>query len=164
MQPIYVPQLLKAPDQTLTLQVETYLSDLESLTPVQGTVTVTHRGNFLEASGQAVAIITLSCDRCLQQYNYRLAINTSEIIWLQAQAEIDALEQEVALEDLVETVEPTGHFDVAQWLYEQLCLEIPQRQICDRTCQGIQVSLNDQIKPAIDNRWSALEAFKDSLN
>lgn len=167
MEAIYIPQLTKAPEQTERLQVSDYLLDLETLTPVQGQIKVTHRGNYLEVSAQAEAIMTLTCDRCLQQYNQRLTVNTSELIWLneaEDELEIANVEREVAVEDLVETLHPQGYFRPDEWLYEQLCLEIPQRQLCDQSCPGIQIENTTSSESASDRRWASLEALKRQLS
>lgn len=167
MESIYVPQLLRAPEQTRSVQIDDYFPDLATLTPVQGVVKVTHRGNYLDVFGKADTIVTLTCDRCLQQYNHRLVVDTSEIIWLREsieELEDEILEREVPLDDLVESVDPNGSFDAGQWLYEQLCLAIPQRQICDQTCAGIAIEADTASKSLIDHRWAALEALRNSLN
>jgi uncharacterized protein len=168
MDAIYIPQLLRAPEQTETIQVSDYLPDLETLTPVQGSIRVAHRGNYLEVTAQAETIITLTCDRCLQQYNHRITVDTSELIWLQETTEewdSSDLEREVALDDLVETLNPQGHFKPDEWLYEQFCLAIPQRQLCDQNCQGIQVQSNPpEIKPSIDGRWASLQNIRNHLS
>jgi uncharacterized protein len=172
MEAIYIPQLAKAPNQTETIEFQEHLPGLETLTPVQGQLRISHRGNYIEIAAQAETIITLTCDRCLQRYNHRLVINTSELIWLEEGANDPnayPLEREIALEDLVETLPPNGYFDPAEWLYEQLCLEIPQRQLCDQQCEGIQ--LNDmqpnaaQPRASIgDRRWASLEALRNQLS
>lgn len=165
MDAIYIPQLARAPEQLEKIQVQDYLSGLETLTPVQGIMQVTHRGNYLEVVAKAETIITLTCDRCLQQYNHRVMINTSELIWLQSEPEDwgeDDLEREVALDDLVETLDPQGYFRPGEWLYEQFCLAIPQRQLCDQDCKGIQVSENQpESKSTVDRRWASLENLKN---
>lgn len=166
MEAIYIPQLIKAPEQTEVLQVEEFLPGLDTLTPIRGQVRVQHRGNYLDVSAKAETIITLTCHRCLQQYNYRLAVDPSEIIWLDAAAdklEDIPLEQEIAVEDLVETLPPQGYFYPSEWLYEQLCLEIPQRQVCDTNCAGIQVAHQERIEKSVDQRWSSLEALRKNL-
>lgn len=165
MEPIYIPQLTKAPEQTQVIQVHDLLPGLETLTPVRGQIKVQHRDNYLEVSAQAETIITLTCNRCLQQYNHRLAINTSEIIWLDPAADEPdkgSLEREIALEDLLETLPPQGYFEPSAWLYEQLCLAIPHRQLCDAACTGIQLTQAQAEKP-VDHRWSSLEALKKQL-
>ncbi len=167
MRTIYVPQLAKAPEQTEEISVQEYLPDLETLTPVQGLIRVTHRGTYLEVAATAEAIMTLTCDRCLQQYNHRVTVDASELIWLQeppSYSETD-VEQEVALEDLVETLAPNGYFQPGEWLYEQFCLAMPQRQLCDQNCQGIQVQEKQpEASPTVDERWASLKNLRNHLN
>jgi uncharacterized protein len=166
MDAIYIPQLTKAPERTEEIQVEEFLPGLETLTPVRGNIRVQHHGNYLQVSGQAEAIITCTCSRCLQNYNQRLLLDTKEIIWLDEAAnetENLPLEREVVMEDLLETLSPEGYFHPSEWLYEQMCLAIPQRQLCDRKCPGIApITVNDSEK-VVDSRWAGLEALKKEL-
>ena len=167
MEAIYIPQLLKAPQQTEVIQVDELLPDLETLTPVRGKIRVQHRGNFLDVSGQAETILTLTCHRCLKQYNHRLKVDTSEIIWLDPaanQPDEGPIEREIAVEDLVETLPPDGYFDPSEWLYQQLCLEIPQRQICDALCTGIEPATPETSERSSDRRWASLEALKKMMS
>jgi uncharacterized protein len=168
MEAIYIPRLTRAPQQTEVIEFNEMFAELETLTPVQGRLQVTHQGNYLEVSAQAETIITLTCHRCLQQYNYRLAITPAELIWLDEtanQADPVLLDQEIAVDDLVEVLPPNGYFDPTTWLYEQLCLEIPQRQLCDQNCQGIEIPQKNAVaEPVIDRRWASLEALKQNLS
>lgn len=168
MEAIYIPQLAKAPEQTEKLQVCHYLPHLDTLTPVQGEVCVIHRGNYLEVKGKAEAIVTLSCDRCLQQYNHRIKVDTSELIWLQKAEDepgADLLEREVAFDDLVESLDPDGYFRPDGWLYEQFCLAIPPRQLCDPKCKGIQLDPphSTSVEKPTDRRWASLESLREHL-
>lgn len=166
MDAIYIPQLTQAPERTEEIPVDEFLPGLETLTPVRGRIRVQHNGNYLEVSSQAETIITCTCNRCLQNYNHRLSADTKEIIWLDdAVKDSDdlPLEREIALEDLVETLPPQGYFHPTEWLYEQMCLEIPQRQLCDKKCPGIQPSITSISEQPIDNRWAGLEALKKQL-
>lgn len=168
MEAIYIPQLTKARERTEVIKFEEFLPDLETLTPVRGSISVKHHGNYLEVSAQAETIVTLTCHRCLQQYNSRVKITPSELIWLDeaaSQPDLGPLERETALEDLVETLSPQGYFQPGEWLYEQMCLEIPYRQLCDANCLGIQPE-GEAPEPEIagDRRWAALEALKGKLS
>lgn len=166
MDTIYIPHLLNAPKQTAAIEIQESLPGLETLTPVKGRLTIAHKGTYLEVSAQAEAIITLTCHRCLQQYNHRLVVKTSELIWLdEAANETDdvPLEREVAVEDLVETLPPNGYFYPDDWLYQQMCLAMPQRQLCDSKCQGIQLSDTSASETITDSRWATLEALKKQL-
>jgi uncharacterized protein len=165
MEAIHIPWLLKLPEQTEVIPVDECIAELESLTPVRGCLQVTHRGNYLEVSGKAETIITLTCDRCLRQYNHRLKVDTSELVWLDESAEQPddgPLERETPLEELVESLSPQGYFHPDTWLYEQLCLEIPPRKLCDQECPGISLNADSSALPQ-DRRWAALEAFKKQL-
>lgn len=163
MKPIYIPNLLKATDKTEEVRFQERLPNLDTLTPVQAVVQVTHGGNFLQVKGSAETIITLTCDRCLNNYNYRLTSDTSEIIWLEAPADNAALEpeRELSMDDLVETLSPMGRFYPDEWVYEQLCLAIPQRQLCDGDCSGI--TWDSSSDNPVDSRWASLEKFKENL-
>ncbi len=167
MDAIYIPQLTQAPERTEEIQVDEFLPGLETLTPVRGRIRVQHQGNYLEVSVQAEVIITCTCNRCLQNYNHRLMIDTKEIIWLdEAANEIEdepLLEREVALDDLVETLSPQGDFYPSEWLYEQMCLALPQRQLCDINCPGIQLNSASISEKPVDRRWASLEALKKQL-
>lgn len=165
MEAIYIPGLLKLPEQTEVIQVNESVTGLESLTPVRGRLQVRHQGNYLEVTAQAETIITLTCHRCLQQYNHRLKLEASELVWLDEaanQPDDGPLERETLLEDLVETLPPNGYFQPDTWLYEQLCLAIPPRQLCDQECPGIQIVDNGSAS-LTDRRWDALEALKRQL-
>ncbi|MUG98514.1 DUF177 domain-containing protein [Scytonema sp. UIC 10036] len=166
MDAIYIPQLTKAPERTEEIQVKEFLPGLETLTPVRGFIRVQHQGNYLEVSTQAETIVTCTCNRCLQNYNHRLAVNTKEIIWLEEtdpQADDLPLEREVAFDDLVETLSPQGYFYPSEWLYEQMCLEFPQRQLCDANCPGILPNAVTKSDTPVDRRWASLEALKKKL-
>ncbi|MEM8672339.1 MAG: YceD family protein [Cyanobacteria bacterium P01_G01_bin.67] len=166
MEAIYIPHLLKAPNRKVEIIVDDAISGLDTLVPVKGIVRLRHGTNFLEVISQAETIITLVCDRCLQHYNHRLAIDTSELIWLESELQsIEDLphEREVSLEDLSETLPPDGHFSPEAWLFEQLSLALPLRKVCGEKCPGaVQISSHNDSQ--IDSRWSSLAALKEQLN
>ena len=165
MESIHIPRLTRAPQQTEVIEFDQPIPGLETLTPVKGSLKVTHKGNYLEVSAQAEAIVTLTCHRCLQQYNYKLAISPTELIWLNDETSSDfpPLDQDLAPEDLVETLPPRGYFNPETWLYEQLCLELPHRQLCDQNCQGIELPQQESDQALKDQRWASLEALKRQI-
>ncbi len=164
LEPIFIPNLTQAPDRTYTLDFQEFLPCLETLMPVRGSLRVTHCTTYLDVAAQAETIVTLTCDRCLQQYNYRLEAEPTESIWLDEAAgrsDLEAIEGEIDPENLVESVSPRGYFDPEKWLYDQMCLSLPPRQICSPDCRGIELSDSDNAN--VDGRWAALEALKGQL-
>lgn len=167
MEAIYIPHLLNAHQRTVEFKFEEFITDLETLTPVRGYLRVTHKTTFLDIQSRAEAIVTLTCDRCLKQYNHRLKINTSEQIWLEKSSDyLGGEEVEVAFEDLVETLDPQGHFSPENWLYQQLCLELPGRQLCEGPCEppAVPSEASESADSGFDRRWAALEALKQQLS
>ncbi len=165
MEKIYIPHLLNSPSRQRTLVIDEQIEDLDLLTPVRGKMTVRHGGNFLEVTVAVDTILSLTCDRCLKQYNKRLHLDTSEIIWLDKNLEHDRdypLEREIAWEDLSETLPPEGDFEPDTWLYEQLSLAMPLRQLCSKDCQPPVAP--EELPPVIDGRWAGLQSIKNQLN
>lgn len=165
MEEIYIPSIAKKPKATESVEFEEFISDLETLMPVKGSLQVTHKGNYLEVEGKAETILTLTCDRCLKQYNHRLVLDSSELIWLEERPkneEFVSLDVEGDLEDLVEKLPKNGYFNGKDWIYQQLCLAIPPRQLCDRDCEGIKQAATGKTG-LIDKRWAALESIKKQL-
>jgi uncharacterized protein len=106
----------------------------------------------------------------LKQYNHRLKIKSSEIIWLEekpSQPDASSGEFEVDLEDLVEKLSPTGSFSPSDWVYQQMCLELPHKQLCDTQCPGIDVNDDaeetESPETVSDSRWASLAALKQQL-
>lgn len=170
MEPLYLPHLTTRRDKTLEIIVDQAIPEFETLTTVRGKVTVKHGGTYLDVSAETETIITLTCYRCLQQYNHRLILDATEIIWLDpdaAEPYNGPLEKETEIEELVESLPPDGHFQPDVWLYEQLCLAVPQRQLCDRECPGIAPELvkrePDEPVAKLDSRWGILADLKHQL-
>jgi uncharacterized protein len=93
-------------------------------------------------------------------------VKTSELIWLDAAAEQaynGPLERETSIEELVETLSPNGYFQPDVWLYEQFCLALPLRKLCDNNCTGIDNSSDPATSAPSDSRWNALANLKKQL-
>ena len=164
MDAIYIPHLTTLPDRTEKVEFKEFLPPLETLTPVQGELMVKHCTNYLEVSAQATTIVTLICHRCLQQYNHRLAVAVSEVLWLQDETpEVEEIpfDRDLELDDLMENLAPNGNFEPSTWLYEQLCLALPLRQLCDQQCAGIPLPTTETA--VVDHRWAALANLKNQL-
>ncbi|MEI6328693.1 MAG: YceD family protein [Pseudanabaena sp.] len=163
MEKLYIPQISKAVDATEEFEFKEFIEGLETLTPVQGFISVHHVGSFLEVTARASTIMTLTCDRTLVQFNYRLAIDTSEMICLAEplpESEYPK-EREIETGDLVESLSPNGHFDPTSWLYEQLILAIPYPKIAP-DAPALELTDNDSSNSdiSVDKRWSVLSSLQ----
>jgi uncharacterized protein len=148
-------------------QVDQQLSELDSLTPVRGSLSAVHRGNVLELEGEAATIITLRCDRCLQHFNHPLRFRTHEVLWLGDQARQEGIGADTVLEGgsavleldpdaLTESLDPTGEFDPEHWIFEQLSLQLPLVNRCGADCPGPELPGHQHAGLPLDPRWAAL--------
>ena len=158
LRPIPLSDLTQAPNRSRELGFRQDIANFDALTPVEGVVRVSHRGNFVEVFGELSTIVTLECYRCLQSYNHRIQTEIEEILWLDKPQPQPGVEIELGMEDLVETLDPDGTFDVEDWVYQQLCLSLPQRQVCSADCGGLEVSIPED--QPIDSRWNALKQLR----
>jgi uncharacterized protein len=149
-------------------QVDQHLCELDSLTPVRGELSALHRGNVLELDGEAATIVTLCCDRCLQHYNHPLSFRTHELLWLGEQARQAGLSTdeasepgvlELEVDELCESLDPTGCFEPEHWLFEQLSLQLPLMNRCGDDCPGPPQPSNAADEPG-DPRWAALRGLQ----
>jgi len=159
-------------------EVDQHLSELESLTPVRGSLLAIHRGNVLELEGEGSTIVTLCCDRCLQHYNHPLSFRSRELLWLGEQARQAGLGTEALLgpganggeptnlldleaDELCESIDPNGSFEPEHWLFEQLSLQRPLVNRCGDDCPGPPQATNAADEP-VDPRWLALRRLQDA--
>ena len=98
-------QELKLLEQGKHWTIDQRLGELDSLTPVRGQLLAVHRGNVLELDGEANTIVTICCDRCLQQFNHPLSFQTREVLWLGEQAREQGMDLETVLEAGSEVLE-----------------------------------------------------------
>jgi uncharacterized protein len=161
LKPIRLSDLRQLPQHTQELEFKQFFQGFESLTPIEGSLQVSHRGHFLEVSAQAQTIVTLTCHRCLQQFNHRLNVEFEEIILIRDPSpEPLPLELELQDEELLESLPPSGELDVEDWIYQHLHLEMPRQLPCRPDCEGIVVET--PLEQA-DPRWAALGSLAARL-
>ena len=155
---------LKALGSIRSWQVDTTLDQLPSLTPVRGYLSAEHKGNVLAVEGELQTIVTLTCDRCLGQFNQKLSCQPSELIWLgeasPSDLELRESDQISALDGLVECLDPRGMFEPRQWAFEQLNLQMPVVNCCGEDCPGPSLPNAPFSDPAPDPRWKALRELQ----
>jgi len=161
-------QELRALGAPRSWTVEGHLEAMPSLTPIRGQLTAEHRGNVLALEAELATIVTLTCDRCLGQFNQKLSCSPSELIWLgdapPSEQEVETSEDVASMEGLMECLDPRGHFDPEQWVFEQLHLQRPVVNRCGEHCPGapgLNQAQQDHERTVQDPRWEALRQLRN---
>lgn len=155
--PIAIAELRALPDGK-QWQVDQPIGEFESLTPVRGHLHVIHQGTALEVSGVAEAIVTLSCARCLQDYNHALRAEVKELVEFRSPSPTAATLDAPLGEDLDDRLDPWGSFDPERWLFEQLSLQLPLVNRCGEDCPG--PACWGSAPTTVDPRWTALAVLR----
>lgn len=94
--------------------------------------------NKIELSGSLKAVITLNCDRCLEEYQYIFISELQMIVELVDHARHWRLQDmEVGKVDL-DTFEATEPIvDIGEILRQQILLGMPAKQLCREDCRGL---------------------------
>ena len=106
----------------------------------------------------AEAIVTLTCARCLQQYNHALRAEVQELIEFRTPSPSPEPFSSLLGEDLDDRLDPGGFFDPERWLFEQLSLQLPLVNRCGDDCPG--PACWGGVSSPADPRWAALAAFR----
>jgi uncharacterized protein len=138
--------------------VNQQIGELETLTPVRGSVQVLHHGGVLEVRGEAETIVTLCCARCLQHFNHPLRASAQEL--LEIDAALAAETMGLASAECDDRLDPVGQFDPQRWIFEQLSLQLPLVNRCGSDCPGPDRWTSDA--PEGDPRWAALSQLGTS--
>lgn len=157
LSPLSIQELLTA-EGGRHWQFEQLVNGLETTTPVRGELTVAVEGPLLRVEGTAATCVALRCDRCLQTFEHRVQAAASERIAL-GRDEADLAEAlDFDAEGISEQLDPAGRFDPEQWVYEQLCLQLPLVNRCGPQCPG--PASWGSSEPLNDPRWAALKTIK----
>ena len=157
LRPIPVQELL-ASDGPLTWSFEQPIRDLQTTTPVLGTLTLQVEGPLLRVDGRAKTTVSLRCDRCLRTFAHPLQAQACERLAL-GTGEADLAEAlDFDAEGISEQLDPSGSFDPQQWVYEQLSLQLPLVNHCGSTCPGPERW--GTAEPVLDPRWAALKRLQ----
>jgi DUF177 domain-containing protein len=86
----------------------------------------------VEVTGTIAGVVTLTCYRCLEGFEFGLSLDVREhALWL-SEAELEE-DEEPATEYMV----TDGVLDLEPIIRDTVCLAFPARRICDEACRGL---------------------------
>ncbi|QEY30919.1 DUF177 domain-containing protein [Synechococcus sp. RSCCF101] len=138
--------------------VDQRLEGIETLTPVRGSLTARHLGSALELDADVETIVTLRCDRCLNRFNRSLCFRGRELIAIESAPAGggDPWPSWGEGDELIERIGAGERFDPAQWLFEQLHLQLAVVNRCGEECTGPPQPPEPTAARRLDPRWQAL--------
>jgi uncharacterized protein len=103
------------------------IGENEKLNSLQGKVKFTRLDDTILAQAEAVANITLNCNRCLEEFGTDLQIKFDREYELDRTREVE--------ENLY--VDKYFKIDLTEPIREEIILAIPMKSVCEEVCKGI---------------------------
>ena len=114
-------------------------------------LTCTRRETNLELQFNFTGFVIVDCERCLKPVRMDVTSSYMDIKTYTSDSELLALENYLS--------DDQNKLSIYDSMYEQICIAMPQRLICENSISDSQCELHfdsDQ-KPAVDPRWNELK-------
>ena len=157
MTKILIEDIEKESDKTLAYEFEFYIEELES--DVFADLEFKSLGEFIEVVGNVSGKIKLTCDRCLNEFDYDLDIKIQETYAKHSLQDEYSQEFELQRGQFVTDLNGEKEIDVYDLLYQSVILNLPNKKVCGINCnEGMFVS--DEDINIHDDRMDVFKSIK----
>ena len=131
---ILIDDIENAPNKCLDIDFDEVIEDIPSKEPVKAHLKIKSLGDFIEITGNVKANLTLECDLCLKEFEYKLEFDINETY--AKNTLLDEYGQETELKDgqFIIDLEGSNEIDICDLLYQSVILNIPNKKVCGINC------------------------------
>ena len=157
MTKILIEDIEKESDKTLAYEFEFYIEELDS--DIFADLEFRSLGEFIEVVGNVNGKIKLTCDRCLNEFDYDLDIKIQETYAKHSLQDEYSQEFELQRGQFVTDLNGEKEIDVYDLLYQSVILNLPNKKVCGINCnEGMFVS--DEDINIHDDRMDVFKSIK----
>lgn len=131
---ILIDDIENAPNKCLDIDFDEVIEDIPSKEPVKAHLKIKSLGDFIEITGNVKANLTLECDLCLKEFEYKLNEEIDEMFAKKALQEEYGQETEIKDGQFVTDLEGKNEIDIYDLLYQSVILNIPNKKVCGINC------------------------------
>lgn len=110
--------------------------DLRVLKPFSGNLKLIKRGFEVAVEGHIFGSVELSCDRCLENFEYNIDENFKVLLLPKTTINLQE-EKELSSEDLEVSFYENSFISFFNILQEEIFLALPYRNLCKENCKGL---------------------------
>ena len=148
---ISIEELENTPAKTLDVHFEEKIEGLNCVAPIIADLTVLSLGEFVEVRGNVKGIVTLECDLCLKEFEYKLDFDIDEMFAKSALLEDYGQETELKDGQFVTDLQGSDEIDIYDLLYQSVILNLPNKKVCGINCNGNSFSKEEELSdPRMD--------------
>ena len=144
-------------DKTLCYEFEEFMEEFGS--EIYADLEFKSLGEFIEVAGNIQGTIKLTCDRCLNEFDYELDIDIQETYAKHSLQDEYSQEFELQRGQFIIDLNGEKEIDIYDLLYQSVILALPNKKVCGINCnEGMFVS-EDDIK-IHDDRMDVFKTIK----
>ena len=145
MHKILIEDIEKEPDKILHYSFNEYMEEFDA--KILAELDLKSLGEFVEIKGTAEGKIKLTCDRCLNEYDYDLDIDIEETYAKNSLQDEYGQEFELQRGQFITDLNGEKEIDIYDLLYQSVILSLPNKKVCGIKCnEGMFIS-DEDIKP-----------------
>jgi len=142
MYKVLIEDIEKEPGKTLNVKFDDYIKELDS--DIKADLKLKSIGEFIEVTGSATGKIRLTCDRCLNEFDYNIDIEIEETFAKHALQEEYSQEFELQRGQFITDLNGEKEIDICDLLYQSVILSLPNKKVCGINCnEGMFMSDED---------------------
>ena len=132
MTKILIEDIEKEPNKTLFYEFDEFMEEFGA--DIYADLELKSLGQFIEISGTAQGNLKLTCDRCLQEYDYELDIEIEETFAKQSLQDEYSQEFELTRGQFITDLNGADEIDIYDLLYQSVTLALPNKKVCGINC------------------------------
>ena len=159
---IRIEDIENAPQKQLEVNFEDFIKDVSSTEPIKACLKISSLGEYIQITGKIEGSATLTCDLCLEDFEYKIDIELDEMYAKRALQETYGDEIELKSGQFITDLLNNNSIDILDFLYQSVILDFPNKKVCGINCKGGDIFIRDEGEPQkeIDPR---LAIFKDII-
>ena len=131
---ILIDDIENATSKTLDVDFDDVIEDIPSNKNVKAHLIIKSLGDFIEVKGSLEADLTLECDMCLKEFDYKLQEEIDETFAKSTLLEEYGQETELKDGQFVTDLDGSNEIDIYDLLYQYVILNKPNKKVCGINC------------------------------
>ena len=157
MYKISIDDIENKKNKSLHFDFDDEMPELKS--KIKASLDLTSLGEFIEVKGQVTGQAELTCDLCLEKFNYKLDFTIDELYAKNTLFEEYGQETEIKEGQFVTDLNGENEIDIYDLLYQSVILQLPNKKVCGINCKGDKF-LHDDEKFVPDERMAVFKSIK----
>ena len=157
MNKILIEDIEKESNKTLFYEFDEFMEEFNA--DIFADLELKSLGQFIEVSGTIQGKLKLTCDRCLNEFDYELDIKINETFAKQSLQDEYSSEFELQGGQFVIDLNGEKEIDIYDLLYQSVILALPNKKVCGINCNE-DMFMSEENYHAHDSRMDIFKNIK----